>query len=80
MAFVAANFSMVSSSKNSAAGVVWASKQANTIAEMLAADYFLSKTEDLTVGDTIIISASDGGAICLVTAATAATVTVAVYV
>lgn len=48
---------------------------ASTKAQVAAADYFLSITDVLSVGDAIVCNCSDGSIILFVTAATSATVT-----
>lgn len=48
---------------------------ASTKAQVAAANYFLTITDILNVGDGIVCNCSDGSIILFVTAATAATVT-----
>ena len=48
---------------------------ASTKAQVAAADYFLTITDVLAVGDGLVCNCSDGSIILFVTAATAATVT-----
>ena len=49
---------------------------ASNKAAVATADYFLDVTDNLEAGDTIYCHCSDGGMFVVVTAATAATVTV----
>lgn len=78
MAFDITNFDKLSSAANTNVRKLWAyTNSSDTLATIIAADYFLDIYYYLSVGDEIFVYGSDGYGTYVVTAASSSTVTVA---
>jgi len=78
MAFNFANFDKLSSAANTVVRKLWAyTNLSDTLATIIAADYFLDVYYYLSVGDEIFVYGSDGYGTYVVTAVSSTTVTVA---
>lgn len=78
MAFDFANFDKLSAAANTVVRTLWAyTNTDDTLATIIAADYFLDVYYYLSVGDEIFVYGSDGYGTYVVTAVSASTVTVA---